>query len=308
MDKKIVINVYDAERYDKNGSGLRRITETISDNTSQGDLDTLISEVKNDQKLKNTQYRLSLVKKPPPVDLNITKIIEENRPNNEFKLEYQDDITLDLDPDTGNTTVLFGSSKQGKTTTMLEILKKQYIPNPNNIVTLFCRNDHGEIYQDIELKCNTFNNKARDYVLLQKFINSKCKNKYNFTNAIDDIINVRYSKILNEMILTLRNSNISTLICLQYVRLLSKQARGNVNNVLCFQSNTDENTEEIIKVYLRNHFKKMGIKKLPDMVILYKEITKNHGFIYVNMRNGNISYHRLNLNNSSPITSIEINL
>lgn len=286
--KKVCFTVYCAKNYRETGNGSKYVRLEAPEDATEDEVKDMVQQYKDQQKKTNAEYKLQAMD-------NVIQPEVENYKDGDNSVEFDMGLELDLDPGTGNTTVLFGSSKQGKTTALMYILKHQYLNDPDNIVTLFCRNEQGHVYNSVKLKCNTFNKKAQDYILMEKFINSKCDNKYNFVNAIDDIIDVRYSKILNDSILTLRNSNISTLICLQYVRLLSKQARGNVNNVLCFKSNTYENTEEIIKVYLFGHFKRMGLKNLSEMVSFYKKVTDDHGFIYINMRDGSVSYHRLSL-------------
>ena len=112
---------------------------------------------------------------------------------------------------------------------------------------------------------------------------------------LDDIIDVKFSALISNLILTYRNSNISSLISLQYPKLLNKSARANINNIILFNFNTDETIIDTIKLYLRNHFNKLGFKTFDEQLSLYKELTKNHGFIYLNTINNYISFHRLTI-------------
>ena len=91
----------------------------------------------------------------------------------------------------------------------------------------------------------------------------------------------------------MRNSNISTIICLQYVNTLSKAARSNVNNVLLFGQNTDEAAEVCINVYLRTWFKKQGVHGLVDQISEFHRLTLDHGFFHVHPATGKVSLCKL---------------
>src|SRR3972149_9890946 len=88
-----------------------------------------------------------------------------------------------------------------------------------------------------------FDNKV---ILCERLINRGTDNKYNFCNMFDDQINIRDNKIINDSILTFRNSNMSTVLCIQYSNLLSKMSRANYNNILLGKLNTDEAIEVAI--------------------------------------------------------------
>lgn len=203
------------------------------------------------------------------------------------KFEIETDIDLKLDKNTGNTTILFGSSKQGKTTTMLYIMNKYY---KKSINTLFSVNAHDPRFNEIYLKSDQFNTKSTKYIKLQKYINSKVENYYDFTLFFDDIVDCKHKNIINDLIMTYRNSNISTVMCLQYGFLLSKMNRANINNILIFGMNSVEASEDIIKLFLSKYFDRLGIK---DHYGFYKKITANHGFIYIHNATDTISFHRL---------------
>lgn len=212
------------------------------------------------------------------------------------KLPIQNTFNLVISPNTGNTTFLFGSSKRGKSTLMMHIYDRYY--NTNSFVsTLFSINDQLDMYKGrpLLLRCPAFNKKAQKYIKLEKFINNKCANKYKWCNLIDDVIDVRHSKVLNNMVLTYRNSMLSTVMNLQYARLLSKQARCNVNNIILFGYNTDEGIADTVKVFVKSYFKKMGLTNETDMIELYKLLTNNHGFIYIQPMTDQISFHKIRL-------------
>lgn len=217
---------------------------------------------------------------------------------NNVSIDILDDIdNFKLDPGTGNSTVIFGSSKTGKSTLMMHIYDKYYKTNKDFICSLFSINSHIKIYDDDGnlLKCNTFNDDSQKYILLQKYINSKADNKCNFLNMFDDIINFKYCNLINEMIMTYRNSNMSTIMCLQFAFLFSKMNRANANNIIIFGANSDEARLDLIKTFLKSHFRKMGLKNFDSQMAFFKEVTNDHGFIYIHTASDSISFHRLKI-------------
>lgn len=215
----------------------------------------------------------------------------------ENKYDIQNDINLNLDQNTGNTLALYGAGKAGKTTALMHIYRKNYMNDPEFICSLFSVNSHISAYKVDKklLKCGGFNAKGEKFIKLEKYINSKCKNKYKFANFWDDVIDMKYSKLINQMILTYRNSNISTFICMQYAYLLNKMSRANLNGVLIFNTNSNESKIDLIKTFLKPYFNRLGIIGEPEMINFFDYITKDHGFFYIDNLKNKISFHRLKI-------------
>jgi len=70
-----------------------------------------------------------------------------------------------------------------------------------------------------------------------KKLNDGTKNMFKFMIIFDDIIDLR-GELLTKTILTLRNSNISTVISIQYEKLLNPAQRSSVHNVFIFNLRT----------------------------------------------------------------------
>ncbi len=212
-----------------------------------------------------------------------------------MKIRLKKTLDLQLDKNTGNTTCIIGSSKQGKSTLMMFIYNKYYSSN-RWITTLYT--DSPQSFGGNELINNRliiFPGFEPRTIRGEKLINQNCSNKYKFCNLFDDIISVRHKNELNKMILTYRNSNMSTVICIQYSNLLAKMTRGNYNNILLFQQNTDEATSVVIKTFLRNVFRQLGLKTMPEMIEFYKMHTGNFKFMYYIPNTEQLTFHRLNL-------------
>lgn len=248
-------------------------------------------ELQNQNKYRNNEVRKSRQRRAVEEVVMFNSIMDPLD-----NLRFDSEVELKFDKGTGSSVVIFGASKRGKTTLMMYLYDKYFV-SKKKINTLFSGNPQLKIYKDDPnlLVSYGFDNKSSKYIQLQQYINVKTKNKYQFTNLFDDIIDAKYSKILNKLVLTYRNSNISSMICLQYVCMLSKQNRSSVNHTFVFGANSGEDTDTIIKMILKPYLYKLGLLTLPDMMKFYQEVTKDHGFIYINNITNVISFHRLDI-------------
>lgn len=316
------VGLYCAEKNFRTGNG--RLGRTINTRglTVQQVKDKIFN-MKSDQKKKNKLFRVRLKanKKKLVFDDETQQVLEASKDpiaqrENIPEIEVEKDITvqvneerkipkgirvldklnLKLDKGTGNTTYLLGSSKRGKSSLMMHIFKKYY-NKKNFITTLFSINSQIPLYKSSKslIKIDNFGHDAQRYIKMEQVANKKCKNKYNWANLIDDVIDIRQNTLINNMILTYRNSKISSVICLQYSNLLSKQSRSNINNVICFGFNTDEAIEVVIKIFLKGAFNKLGIRGLDEQIAFYRKMTMDHGFIYIHPESGTISFHKLSM-------------
>lgn len=203
------------------------------------------------------------------------------------KIKYSKKIDLKLDKNTGNSCVLLASSKAGKSVVLMYLYKRYY---KDTVAVLFTENPHIKVY-DVSKKLIIARSFYPDVVRAAHSVNRRTDNEYEFTFMTDDIVNVKESLVLKKMILTLRNSKISSLVSLQAPTLLSKQNRGSVNNYLFGKFNTDEMIQQVITMFLLSHLS----GTMEQKIHLYKRMTDNHGFILYNPRDDSISLHRLAL-------------
>lgn len=185
-----------------------------------------------------------------------------------------------LDENTGNSIVLVASSKRGKSTIMKELYDKHYCDNKTIIPILISPTCHIGIFKDMDvIKINKFNNDTVKLIKDLAMIQNKTCNAYEFLIMVDDCINIRYNNVLNNLILVLRNSLFSSIISIQYDKLLSKQARSSVNNVICGGLNTDESIEGILKTFFKSEMCKLVDKEKPkmeDLIDKYRSITDSN--------------------------------
>lgn len=259
------ISFYDAELYHRTGCGVRNKYFSFKDYGD--DIYHAIEIFREKQKKKNKKFKLKMAR------------------NSTFNLS--------LDDDTGNTTAILGSSKQGKSYAMMYIYKKYYSKR-NWITTLYTLNPQsfgGSKFKDNRLIIYPgFISKA---IESQKYLNECSNNKYDFCNLFDDLISINHNKLINNLILTYRNSKISTVICMQYSNLLSKMSRANFNNVLLFQFNTDEAIEVVIKTFLKSKLKDImgGRPTMANMVKFYKDHTGDYKFMHYVPATNELTFH-----------------
>lgn len=215
--------------------------------------------------------------------LNAEDILQK-LPLVEIRPEDVDFIELDNSKNSGNSICLIGSSKAGKSTVMMALFNK-YFNNKKMLSVLFSINSHIPIYKNNGdlVKVNKFVNESEKLIKNMKKINmdSSPPNKWNFCILLDDIVDARYSRVLNALLLAYRNSNFSSVISIQYPKLLSKSARCSANNLLFFSQNLQEGIEVILKSFLAAEFNSLfGITKFNHAIQAYRLLTKDHSFLY----------------------------
>jgi hypothetical protein len=277
----------------------RTVNLRAQDYATQEEMEVHAKKLMAEQREKNRLYRDSLKRAnvvatlertPEPVLLPTVPVAADGLPD----VTIRDALKLKLDKNTGSTVLILGSSKRGKSHLMMRIYEEKF-KGKDDICTLFTDNPHLRVYKgDDKLLCTYgFGERHAKYVQMQHFINVKTKNEYSFVNFIDDVVDRKNSPIISKMLLTYRNANISTIICLQYLYLFSKQNRANVNHTFCFGVNSAEDAYNIVKNVLKPYFVEMGLKSLDAMIRFYRAVTVEHGFIYINNVLGSISFHRL---------------
>ena len=304
------ITVYSPEMYDK---GLRPYIQVPLDTTNKTkeQIDEEIKALRKEHKQKNIEYRRNNStpkKRRMFLERKIQqKIVENKEPNStaihngqkEPPMHLSNRFKLHIDEDTGTTTLIVGSSKQGKSTLLMEIFNKYY-SKPKYITTLFSISSHIKLYNDKKkdsknrlIKCRKFDESCVKYINEQRKVNFKNKNAYNFVEIFDDITNIRHNNLVNQLVLTYRNSNISSIISLQYINLLAKQSRGSINNIIFFGFNNDESIIVCLNSYLKSHFSKMGYKTENEQINLYRKLTKDHQFLIYHPQSNSLSLHKL---------------
>lgn len=188
-----------------------------------------------------------------------------------------------LDEGTGNSLLLLGSSKSGKTTLVCEIIKDLY-DGKDFITTLFAANPQIDKYQHFQnvLIAEGFTKDHEAYIKSQQYVNKKTENKYPFCNVFDDQIDLRNSKLLANLILSYRNSMMSSIICLQGPKILTPACRSNMNGLICLWFNSEEMIYQILQIFIGDYFNRMGVPR-QNYVTTYRALTRDHNYLYLHI-------------------------
>jgi energy-coupling factor transporter ATP-binding protein EcfA2 len=265
-----------------------------SDFETEAALEEYVNALKKDNRTKNAEWR-----KPQRLGKYAELVAKTDQPQPFKPVELPPILTtpildhLKLEANTGSTVVIYGSSKRGKSTLMM-YLYDRLIDSKDYVATLFAGNPHLKMYRDKRLLIGYgFGPQQSKYIMLQQYINSRTNNRYRFLNMFDDIIDQKYNGIVQKMVLTYRNSNISMIMCLQDLKMLSRQSRANVNHTIFFGNNRVEEDQIVIDEYLKSALDRRGISGVKTQITWFQMATKNHGFVYLNNITGEISCHRL---------------
>lgn len=264
-----------------------------------------IDKLRADQKIKNLEFKQDLRTKKIEGEILNSPIARFNHMKRDkvmenilnMKIEYIAEPKIYLSKNTGNTACILASSKAGKSYLLINLLNK-YFSDKDQISTLFSINSNCRAYKKLDkkiLRCNTFNNECEDLIQNEQRANNMVNNKYKFINVFDDVLSVKSSKLIRELILTYRNANLSSILVLQYPFLLDKCLRANVNNIYLGKFNSNEIIEDIVKIYCKPFFRKIlgYAATLDDMCAFYNKITSDYGFIHIVPQKNEISYIRL---------------
>ncbi len=190
----------------------------------------------------------------------------------------------------------YGSKhKWNKSKERYDDVDEVYVSRPDGkqkyICTLFSTNTQIPMYEGYPdlIKVTGFKLPQQELIQSMQDIQVDTKNKYRFVVMFDDVINVRHTKIVSDLFCLLRNSEISTIMCLQYLKLLPPDCRTNVANMVFGKLATDAAIKQVLDEYLSSYFLEMGYpKNLHNM--LYKELTKDYCWIHLHQATNEIFF------------------
>lgn len=155
---------------------------------------------------------------------NVTK------PTKEFDIKKWKSESIFKPEDSAKTTCILGSSFTGKTTLLVRELNKLN-PKDYDRIVLFTESTNSNPLKDLnkKLQVQVFDRFCTAIPKLLKDINTETKNKFKFLLILDDVIELK-NRTFSKMILTMRNSNISTCVLLQHVKLITPSSRNSLHN------------------------------------------------------------------------------
>jgi hypothetical protein len=145
--------------------------------------------------------------------------------------------------ETGATFAMVGKSKSGKTTFIVNQLNRMTEKEVEgyNVIVFFTSslfaNPLKDIAPHVKKRMIMVGRFVPKILQIMKRINDETNCRFRFLVIFDDILKLR-GDLLSECILTLRNSNISTVISMQYVKLMTPAQRDSVHNFYLFNMKT----------------------------------------------------------------------
>lgn len=162
----------------------------------------------------------------------------------------------------GTTMLILGSSGCGKTTLLRYLLNEFYAKKPcpngaNWICLFFTSTSDSDALQGIDkmknvILCNTLEEDMVEWCkrLQDKF--GKAATKLSFLIILDDMVSIRYKKMIERCLLTFRNSNISSIICMQYLKHVPPSIRSSIYFIVSLSSINLANIQLLIDTYFSN--------------------------------------------------------
>lgn len=180
----------------------------------------------------------------------------------------------------GSTALLVGGSASGKTTLLMQALTNilRDYPDRYDVILVFSESLNSEPLQEFlkegSNKVHFFPVFIPELVTLAVEMNKKTDNRYGFLMILDDALEGLRGKVSAKMINIYRNSNISTIISVQYVKMIGPAARSSFHNVFITGARNQEIIKTIIDTFIKGHLMDLGYKKKDDMIRAVRQMTK----------------------------------
>lgn len=193
------------------------------------------------------------------------------------------------------TFCLFGASRSGKSTLIEQIWRAFF---KKHITIMFLDNPKAEAYNWARKRpnriviCQGMGGVGLTIIDMARYIQAMLPGRFKWCIILDDVLDIRTSRTVNELLMSLRNVGISTILSIQDVKMLSVAQRNNCNNILCGFSNTPARRHVIVDEIIGRGFLSEGE---------YAALTHDHGWLCRNcVLDGPWFHIRLDLGKSEP--------
>lgn len=194
---------------------------------------------------------------------------------NEAKMSMQS-----KEANNGVTYALIGSSGCGKSTLIrkvfIDYLYDGELAEKDYIITVYTLSKTSDALQHMSKDILVDGNGVDvDAINLDYKTNQEYDKKYNIVNILDDCIHIRHEKMVERMFLIMRNSNITSVVSLQYGKLIPPSIRTSVYFSFCMRQNSPEAIEVMVRGWVGGFIPGKSIR---EKVRFYYEWTKEKGF------------------------------
>lgn len=206
----------------------------------------------------------------------------------------------------GITFAFMGSSGCGKSTVIMKVFIGQIFgkkatqarKDKEYIIQIFTQSAKSDAFKELP-KDIMVDPKGldEDNINFCYHMNENYNKKYNFFVMLDDVLDVRYKDLVQRMFLTMRNTNISSLISIQYPKLIPVSIRTSVYFALFFFFNNDEATEQAVRGWLSAY---LPGKSIREKIYYYREwVLQNDGHNMFLMDNLNHRCYKIDTSNEN---------
>lgn len=218
-----------------------------------------------------------------------TSKIDTLKPTNTINIMNNQDLIKNIENKSGNTFLMVGASKSGKTTYLIDLVNalhntyQSIYKKPIIILFSHTMTNDGGIYNRLPKDTILYDHYDEKIIKTIEKVQKKTNKKYPVIIILDDIVDKKNNTTLSKLLTIYRNLNISSVILLQRLKMFDKNNRSNVNYVFGLKQNTNEAINDMIEVFFK------GILTNDD----YINLTKNYNKIFIDNLNNQI-YHMNN--------------
>lgn len=178
----------------------------------------------------------------------------------------------------GASVLLLGSGRAGKTTALKFIIDNYF---KKHCGVIFSQSAKAQAYKDMKYPLLPLSCAYIPQIMNDAYhINRETRNHYPFLMVLDDQPLAKNDKQLLKLLTIYRNSGISGIVCVQSPTLLNPTVRSNFTVVMLGHCSTMEQTEQVIKGWLRGFFPKSW--NYDEKCKWYEEQTRDFHFLVLN--------------------------
>lgn len=190
-----------------------------------------------------------------------------------------------VNSDNGVTCGLVGSSGAGKSTVLRKVFMDDVFglrKDKDYIITVFTESPNSDAFiglsKDIKVDGHGLDEDQINWAYRMNSIHGK---RYNFMFILDDVLQLRYQKQLERMFLIMRNTNITSVVSIQYPNLIPRPIRTSVYYIFCMRFNTREGVEMAVDYFLSSYIPGNRDEKIE----IYTRWAENHRFYVIDNLN-----------------------
>jgi len=200
-------------------------------------------------------------------------------------------IPIGKDKYLGQSIFILGQSHISGKTTLAANIYKTYFADKDFITILFASNPQNPIYRQFG-NAIQFDSFLPWIPKMIKDINRATNNYYRFLLIIDDVVDQRDSSAIRDLVLTMRNANVYSMVLAQYPTLFAKGVRSNFKYIFLGAYNRADGVDSIPTILPSLP----GIKgqKTKDQRVAkfenYKKLTSDHKWVVIDSDGKEWSY------------------